>query len=72
MPWPNLFAGQRIQANATQGDPPASSAAAQHGWWLLYSGSGLCLLQNDSDQRLATLDFSFRPILSRVRCIAWF
>lgn len=54
MPWPDLFAGWRSQANATQENPPASSAAAQHGWWLPCSGSGLCLLQNGPDQRLAT------------------
>ena len=27
---------------------------------------------NGSNQRLATLDDPYRPILSRVRCIAWF
>jgi hypothetical protein len=30
------------------------------------------LPQNDRDQRLATFDEPHRPILSRVRCIAWF
>jgi hypothetical protein len=28
--------------------------------------------QNVGDQRLAALDFPYGPILSRVRCIAWF
>ena len=30
------------------------------------------LLPNIRNQRLATLDFPSGPILSRVRCIAWF
>ena len=32
---------------------------------------GTFLRPNDGDQRLANLDFPSRPILSRVRCIAW-
>ncbi len=36
------------------------------------AGIILVFSPNVGDQRLATLDFPSGPILSRVRCIAWF